>query len=117
DFGTGTAFKMTPTGTVTVLHSFDSPDGVEPRASLIQATDGNFYGTTYFGPGVFGSGTVFRMTADGTLTVLHVFTGGADGGSSSAAVIPWPDGNFYGTSRLAGPSHRGAASQLAPARA
>jgi uncharacterized repeat protein (TIGR03803 family) len=64
----GCVFKVTPTGVETVLHSFsglgaipNSTDGVNPRAALIQATDGNFYGTTGLG-GVYNGGTIFKMT-------------------------------------------------------
>ena len=44
----GTVFKITPSGTVTILHNFAGPptDGNDPTAELIQASDGNFYGTT-----------------------------------------------------------------------
>lgn len=45
----------------------------------------------------FGGDTVFRMTPNGTMTVLHAFTGGADGGNPQAALIQATDGNFYGT--------------------
>jgi uncharacterized repeat protein (TIGR03803 family) len=45
----GTVFKITPSGTLTTLHSFDKTDGANPAAGLIQGTDGNFYGTTEYG--------------------------------------------------------------------
>ena len=66
---------MTPNGAVTVLHNFigGTTDGANPYAALIQATDGNFYGTTTEG-GASGFGTVFKMTPSGTVTVLHAFT-------------------------------------------
>ena len=60
-YGCGTIFKITPSGTLTTLHSFDSDDGSEPQEGLIQATDGNFYGTTALG-GANGYGTVFRLS-------------------------------------------------------
>ena len=59
--GFGKVFKMTPTGTLTTLHSFDSTDGANPSAALVRATNGNFYGTTQNG-GTFGHGTVFLIT-------------------------------------------------------
>jgi uncharacterized repeat protein (TIGR03803 family) len=95
--GNGTVFKMTPTGTLTVLHAFNGTDGERPLAALLQSTDGNFYGTTFFGgadPDF--SGTVFKITPSGTLTTLHSF-GSGDGYGPSAALIRATDGNFYGT--------------------
>jgi uncharacterized repeat protein (TIGR03803 family) len=59
--GNGTVFKITPSGTLTTLHSFDGADGSDPYAGLVQATDGNFYGTTSSG-GVNGRGTVFSLS-------------------------------------------------------
>ena len=61
----GTVFKITPGGTLTTLYSFCSQsgctDGYYSLAGLIQATDGNFYGTTS-GGGANGDGTVFKIT-------------------------------------------------------
>jgi uncharacterized repeat protein (TIGR03803 family) len=92
--GCGTVFKITPTGTLTVLHSFTSTDGSFPYGRLIQATNGSFYGTTSEG-GTNGYGTIFKITSSGTLTSLHSFsaTGGAYpyGGLVQAA-----NGDFYG---------------------
>lgn len=70
--GGGTVFKMTPTGTLTTLVSFNGVNGNSPQAPLIQGSDGNFYGTTtYGGPG--GGGTVFQVTTNGALTTLVAF--------------------------------------------
>jgi uncharacterized repeat protein (TIGR03803 family) len=60
--GCGTVFKITPAGTLTTLHSFAGPDGNAPYAGLMQATDGNFYGTTSGILTQFGNGTVFRLS-------------------------------------------------------
>jgi uncharacterized repeat protein (TIGR03803 family) len=95
--GNGTVFKITPAGTFTVLHSFNGTDGERPLGALLQNTDGNFYGTTFFGGGDPDfSGTVFKITPSGTLTTLHSF-GSGDGYGPSAALIRATDGNFYGT--------------------
>jgi uncharacterized repeat protein (TIGR03803 family) len=88
----GTVFQMTPDGIVTVLHAFAGTDGGNPGAALLQANDGNFYGTT--NTCASGSGTIFQMTPDGTVTVLHVFN---DGQNYYPALIQATDGNFYGT--------------------
>ncbi len=102
-YGGGTVFKITPSGKLTTLHNFCSQpnctDGTDPAAALVQATDGNFYGTTDNG-GTGGScsggcGTVFKITPSGTLTTLHSFNG-ADGAQPRAGLVQATDGNFYG---------------------
>ena len=57
----GTAFKITPEGTLTTLHNFDATDGQWPTGGLLQATNGNFYGTTFMG-GAYKDGTVFSFS-------------------------------------------------------
>jgi uncharacterized repeat protein (TIGR03803 family) len=94
EFGCGTVFKITPSGTLKTLHSFDGTDGYNPVAGLVQATDGDLYGTT--GGGGPGSGTVFKITPSGKLTTLLSFNG-TDGAYASAALVQATDGNFYGT--------------------
>jgi uncharacterized repeat protein (TIGR03803 family) len=106
--GCGTAFRMTPDGTVTILHAFAGGiDGATPYAALIQATDGNFYGTTEHGGGVGceafgGCGTVFQMTPDGAVTILHAFASGTDGVYPTRPLMQASDGNFYGTTEDGG---------------
>jgi uncharacterized repeat protein (TIGR03803 family) len=99
--GCGTIFKITPSGTLTTLHSFDGTDGQWPYAGLVQATNGDFYGTTSpsYG-GATGYGTIFKMTPTGTLTTLHRFcsqVGCADGYFTYAALVQATDGDLYGT--------------------
>ena len=95
----GTVFKISPGGKLTTLYSFCAQtgcsDGQEPFAPLLQASDGNFYGTTYEG-GASGDGTVFRLTPKGVLTTLHSFDS-TDGRWPTAGLIEATDGNFYGT--------------------
>ena len=91
-----------------VLHPFASQGAINPTTSLIQATDGNFYGTTPDGGSGFG--TVFRMTPSGTVTVLHDFAGGTDGADPEASLIQATDGNFYGTTAGGGTTASAAAS-------
>jgi uncharacterized repeat protein (TIGR03803 family) len=105
-FNAGIVFRMTPTGTFTVMHSFSGPDGSSPRAALLQATDTNFYGTTFSG-GSTDNGVVFRMALDGTFTVLHNFTDNPDGANPQAALIQAPNGNLFGTTRNGGMRGRG----------
>jgi uncharacterized repeat protein (TIGR03803 family) len=95
--GNGTVFKITPAGEETILYYFGSyaGDGENP-ASLIQGSDGNFYGTTSHG-GTDGVGTVFKLTPEGVETILYSFTGGKDA-EYPVGLIQGSDGNFYGTS-------------------
>jgi uncharacterized repeat protein (TIGR03803 family) len=94
----GTVFKISLTGTLTTLHSFDGSDGSGAEAGLIQANDGNFYGTTS-GFGGSNLGTVFRITPSGELTVLHNFEG-TDGQLSYAPLVQGSNGDLYGTTEF-----------------
>ena len=99
----GTVFRFTPPGTLTTLYSFcalsNCADGSVPVAGLVQASDGNFYGTTYQG-GTADEGTVFQITSTGTLTTLYSFCsqiGCTDGNFPRAGLVQGTDGNLYGT--------------------
>jgi len=98
DAGYGTVFQITASGTLTTLHIFSGTDGAYPRTALVQATDGNFYGTTALG-GANSQGTVFRMSPGGALTTIYNFCsepGCSDGSRSFAGLVQGSDGNFYG---------------------
>ena len=83
--------------TLTTLHNFTGgADGSQPFAGLVEGSDTNFYGTTA-GGGTFGTGTVFSITAAGTLTTLHSFGSGIDGAIPKAGLVQGIDTNFYGT--------------------
>lgn len=95
----GEVYKITPSGVLTVLHTFNSSDGSQPEAPPIQATDGKFYGTTQSG-GTSPYGTAYTMTPDGQLTTLYNFCSQpacSDGAFPFAGLIQAADGNFYGT--------------------
>ena len=102
--------------TFTTLFSFNFTDGNLPIGGLVQATDGNFYGTTATGGlnrckvhrthsdpnGVNnGCGTIFKITPRGALTSLHTFDG-TDGEYPESGVVQGVDGNFYGTTQAGG---------------
>jgi uncharacterized repeat protein (TIGR03803 family) len=95
--GFGTVFKMNLAGTVTILQSFSQFDlnGAEPMDALIQASDGNLYGTCYSG-GANNSGTVFRLSTSGAFTKIYDFTVADIGVYPKAGVIQASDGNLYG---------------------
>lgn len=101
--GRGTVFGITKdgAGAVIILHSFNGADGDEAISGLTLGTGGNYWGTTA-GGGLYGHGTIFKITASGGLTTLHNFTGGADGGKPGAPPIEGIDGNFYGTTGIGG---------------
>lgn len=65
NYGVGTIYEITPEGNLTPLISFTGTNGfylgANPQGSLVQGTDGNFYGTTYDG-GTHNDGTVFRLS-------------------------------------------------------
>jgi uncharacterized repeat protein (TIGR03803 family) len=99
--GRGTVFRLTPDGTVTIMHSFAGPDGcMGPLASLIDefnngltlGTDGNLYGIAVCSQ---AAGVFFKMATDGTFTVLHAFKLNQDGAARPGAPVEGPDGNFY----------------------
>ncbi len=108
----GTLFKVTSTGTLTSLVSFNNANGSYPLAALVPGTDGNFYGTTQFG-GRSSDGTVFQMTPAGTLTSLVSFTG-TNGNQPQSALVQGTDGNFYGTTNIGGSSNLGTVFKVTP---
>lgn len=99
--GLGTVFKISPAGVETVLHSFTggTTDGAIPQAGLMTDSTGTLYGTTTAGGGANGGGTVFKITADGTESIVHAFVQGdaANGWNPQAALIMDSAGNLYGT--------------------
>ena len=103
--GGGIIFKSTHTGTYQILHKFGdgtvANDGASPYAPLVQGADGSFYGTTFAG-GAYGYGTVYKMSQAGAVTILHSFSGNADGANPIAAITIGSDGTLYGTTSAAG---------------
>ncbi len=92
----GNIFKITPSGTFTNLHSFDSIDGSNPWSGVSMGLDGNLYGTTLEG-GAHSFGTIFQITPAGVLKTLYSFTNTTDGAYPVGAPVQAQDGNLYGT--------------------
>ena len=116
--GVGTVFELSPSGTETVRHSFAAShtDGHYPYAGLLMDTTGNLYGTAQSG-GAKGLGTVFKLSPNGTETLLHSFcvlAACADGYHPRAGLIMDTKGNLYGTSFDGGAYDAGAVFELSP---
>jgi uncharacterized repeat protein (TIGR03803 family) len=93
-----------PAQNLTTLSSFSGSDGSDPQ-SVIQGTDGNFYGVTYSGGANNNAGTVFKMTPSGTLTTLYNFCAQkncTDGENPAGQLLQAKDGNLYGTTFYGG---------------
>jgi uncharacterized repeat protein (TIGR03803 family) len=109
--GYGTVFRLTPSGVLTGVHSFNNTDGAYPNPTLMQGRDGNFYGATA-GGGANTSGTIFRITPAGALTTLFSFD------DTNGAMPVWAltqdfAGNFYGATFGGGAYGMGTVFKLA----
>ncbi len=97
----GTVFKITSTGTLTILHNFVGypNDGTYPRSALILGSDGNLYGTTLNG-GKANDGTIYKITPAGAFTILYSLcsqTSCTDGFSPVIPLLQHTNGKFYGS--------------------
>jgi uncharacterized repeat protein (TIGR03803 family) len=113
--GCGTVFKVTPTGKLTILHSFNYYDDGAGPEGLAEASDGSFYGTTHSG-GAHGEGTAFGITPGGALTTLYSFCSGGspcvDGAGPIGTLIQATDGKLYGLTEFGGAANRGTIFQI-----
>jgi uncharacterized repeat protein (TIGR03803 family) len=120
----GTIFSLTPPAlpgepmTETILHAFTGSDGDNPASSLVLGPSGVLYGTTVSG-GANGNGAVFELVPPAspggswTETVLHSFSGLADGGSPNGIALA-SDGTLYGTTNQGGTFSHGTVFSLTP---
>src|ERR1022692_3309686 len=107
--------------TLTTIHRFCSqsgcPDGEAPSGALVQATNGDFYGTTPSGGANGGYGTVFKITQGGTLTTLYSFcsqTNCTDGDGPIAGLVQAANGDFFGTTFSGGANGYGTVFKITP---
>jgi uncharacterized repeat protein (TIGR03803 family) len=100
----GTIYKLTPGGVLSTLYSFPARNEsyAGARGPLLQASDGNFYGTALGLVKTNDGGMVFKLTTNGLLTPLYSFRTGASGVNPSGPLIQGGDGNLYGTASFGG---------------
>jgi uncharacterized repeat protein (TIGR03803 family) len=117
--GCGVIFKVTPSGSLTVLHRFTGgTDGAFPGAGLIQDGSGNLYGTTVQGGSTscdsgYGCGMVFKLDTTNKKIALHRFNR-TDGAKPYSPLIRDSSGNLYGTTSEGGAHNMGTVFKLAP---
>jgi len=130
--GCGTVFETTPTGELTTVYTFcartDCTDGSLPETGLVQASDGNLYGTTLGGGAnrdcetyldgygwLFGCGAAFEMSLTGRLTTIDSFCAASCTDAANVfSLLPATDGNFYGTEDTLSGDGPGSIFELTP---
>jgi uncharacterized repeat protein (TIGR03803 family) len=114
--GSGTVYRVAPTGTFTSVNLFDGADGYRPNFRLLQAPDGFFYGSTPQGGLLdFQGGDIFRLNSTRTLVVLHSFkTTGTEGYRPNSEFIQGLDGMLYGVNGTGGASAHGTLFRINP---
>jgi uncharacterized repeat protein (TIGR03803 family) len=96
-YGSGTVYKIKPTGQLNVLHVFDGIAGGAPTSAITHGKDGSIYGTTLMGGSdKFNTGVVYKIDPTGKYSVVHSFNFNTEGKTSSEVVLA-ADGSLYGT--------------------
>jgi uncharacterized repeat protein (TIGR03803 family) len=110
----GVVYKLTRDGKEAVLHTFNGgTDGANMVAGVVRSASGNLYGTTYQGGSgqcsyqAGGCGILFELDPSGNETILHTFTGQADGAAPFGGLVQDPSGNLYGTTSQGGAYNSG----------
>jgi uncharacterized repeat protein (TIGR03803 family) len=126
--GGGTVFKTTAAGSLTTLYNFCSKsncaDGEFPNGTLIQAADGNLYGTTSAGGSIScfnnaNCGTIFKITPAGAMTTLYNFCtelSCLEGGQPVVGLVQGTDGKLYGATTYGGANGHGTVFRISPGK-
>ena len=113
--GFGTVYRVDPSGNLTVLYDFHgAADGSGPQGPLVRDVDGNVFGVAQQG-GAHQAGTVFKLASNGTLTVLHNFTGGRDGKAPQGGLLRDGAGNLFGSAFSGGDTGNGTLFEITKA--
>jgi uncharacterized repeat protein (TIGR03803 family) len=119
-YQSGTLFRITTKGTFTKLWDFNATDpsvnGISPWGGLIQASDGNLYGTTTAGGGAPNSGIVYELTLGGALSQIMNFDASTTGASPESVPLQAADGTIYVTNNggtVSNNKYQGAVVQIA----
>ena len=109
----GSIFQLTTNGSVGTMYILNplTHDGAYPAAGVIEASNGNIYGTSEFG-GTSGNGAVFRVTRGGAYTTMVDLDGFNAGSHPQAPLVEGPDGSLYGTTTSGGPGGKGTIFRL-----
>jgi uncharacterized repeat protein (TIGR03803 family) len=110
----GVPYKVTPSGAFTTYTGACTVDcGIDPNATMVQASNGDLYGTMQ-GGGAYGQGTIFKLTLAGELTTLHSFCATRneqgdcrDGVGPYTALVQGANGELYGATQSGGSTNGG----------
>jgi uncharacterized repeat protein (TIGR03803 family) len=111
--GFGTIYRVDPTGNLRVLYNFQGrADGASPQGPLVRDANGNIFGAA-LEKGSGGAGTIFKLASNGTLTVLHSFTGSRDGKAPQGGLLLDGAGNLFGSTFAGGDTGNGTIFEIA----
>ena len=118
----GTAFRVTPNGAFATIYKFEGngDEAAYPESALIQASDGNLYGTTQF-YGENGAGAIYRVSLAGAYKTVYSFCpkgsirGCPTGADPIGSLVQASDGNLYGTATSGGNNGEGTIFELTQA--
>ncbi len=94
-------YTLTAVGSFSTIYTFDTANGRNPIAPPLQSTDGSLYVAAITG-GAYGCGAVLRLTTAGVLKAARSFDCGAGGATPIGPLVQAADGNIYGTTQVGG---------------